>query len=501
MSLAVVHTRARLGIRAPSVQTEVHLSNGLPALNIVGLPETAVRESKDRVRSALLNVGFTFPARRITVNLAPADLPKEGGRFDLPIALGILLASGQLPPDALVDYECLGELALSGAIRPVPGILSAVVAATAEKRRVLVPADSLPESMLCSRATVFGPETLAQATAHLNQSQLLEARPAIAAEVSATAPGHDMSVVQGHFHARRALEIAATGGHGLLFSGPPGTGKTLLAQCLPGILPELDEHEALEVASIYSLCGQRMPPWRQPPWRAPHHTASSTSLTGGGSHPRPGEISLAHHGVLFLDELPEFDRRTLEILRQPLELGEVCISRAKHQVTFPARFQLLAAMNPCPCGFLGSRDQPCRCSPDQIQRYQRRLSGPLLDRIDMKVTMDRLPPALLLQTSQQPPESSARVRPRVCSIRSRIDQRQGCMNAHLEAARLLKICQIGSAEKKLLEKMAHSLKLSGRGLHRMLRVARTLADMAHSEHIVEEHLMEAASYRPAWQSP
>ncbi|KSS34049.1 magnesium chelatase [Pseudomonas aeruginosa] len=413
MSLAIVHSRAQVGVEAPCVSVEAHLANGLPSLTLVGLPETAVRESKDRVRSALLNAGFDFPARRITLNLAPADLPKDGGRFDLAIALGILAASGQLPGTALDGLECLGELALSGAIRPVRGVLPAALAARDARRVLVVPKENAEEASLASR--------------------------------------------------------------------------------LPGLLPALDEDEALEVAAIHSVASHvPLRHWPQRPFRQPHHSASAPALVGGGSRPQPGEITLAHQGVLFLDELPEFERKVLEVLREPLESGEIVIARANGRVRFPARFQLVAAMNPCPCGYLGDPSGRCRCTPEQVQRYRGKLSGPLLDRIDLHVSV------LRESTSLQPGHgetATAEVSERVGAARQRQLARQGCANAHLDLQAMHRNCALAEADRRWLEAAGERLELSLRALHRILKVARTLADLERIDAIERRHLAEALQYR------
>ncbi|MFP5505328.1 MAG: YifB family Mg chelatase-like AAA ATPase [Gammaproteobacteria bacterium] len=493
MSLAIVYSRAQLGIAAPLVTVEVHLGNGLPGLSIVGLPETAVKESKDRVRGALLNCRFEFPARRITINLAPADLPKDGGRFDLPIALGILAASGQIEPRALADCEFIGELALSGELRAVTGALPASIAAAQASRRLLVPWGNYTEAALVETLPPLAARHLLEVTRHFGEGTGLPAPPA-PARAAAPSSAPDLADVRGQARARRALEVAAAGGHSLLFAGPPGTGKSLLASRLPGILPPMTDHEALEAAAIASVSapGFRPAQWRQRPFRAPHHTASAVALVGGGSHPRPGEISLAHHGVLFLDELPEFDRRVLEVLREPLETGQITISRAARQAEFPARFQLIAAMNPCPCGYLGDASGRCRCAPEQIHRYRQRISGPLLDRIDIQVEVPRLPPRAL---QGSPGEDSATVRARVSAARDRMLTRQGDCNARLSGGDLDRHCALGTQERALLHQALDRLDLSARAYHRILRVARTLADLDAAERIDARHLGEALGYR------
>ena len=499
MGLALVHGRARAGVRAPAVRVEVHLGGGLPSMSIVGLPEAAVREAKDRVRAAIQCAQFEFPARRITVNLAPADLPKCGGRFDLPIALGILAASGQIPREPLEGYEFIGELGLTGELRPVDGILPAALAVAEAGRRLVVAVGNGAEAALASAADTLTARTLLEVCGLLTGARSL---PSAVAPPVREVERADMRDVRGQAQARRALEIAAAGGHHLLLVGPPGCGKTLLASRLPGLLPDASEAEALETAAVASVSGRGLDPacWRERPFRAPHHTASAIALVGGGSEPRPGEISLAHNGVLFLDELPEWQRHALEVLREPLESGRVTISRAARQSEFPARFQLVAAMNPCPCGWAGDASGRCRCTSDAIERYRGRISGPLLDRIDLHVDVPRLPPAEL-RPDAPAGEDSAAIRARVEAAHAIQQQRAGCLNAGLSQAATMAWCRLQPHDQALLERAIESLHLSARSMHRILRVARTIADLAGNPTIATAHLTEALGYRHADRSP
>jgi magnesium chelatase family protein len=495
LSLAVIYSRAQDGISAPLVTVEVHLANGLPTLSIVGLPETTVKESKDRVRAALLNARFEFPMRRITVNLAPADLPKEGGRFDLPIALGILAASGQIPAHRLREHEFIGELALTGELRGIRGALSAALHCRNAGRNLILPTINAEEAALVRGATVLSAPHILEICAYLQGTTRLVPHAGTPPPLLTT-HGGDLAEVRGQHHAKRALEIAAAGNHNLLMLGPPGTGKSMLATRLPSILPAMTESEALESAAIASISDQgfSVAQWGSRPFRSPHHTASAVALVGGGSQPRPGEISLAHHGVLFLDELPEFDRRVLEVLREPLESGRIVISRAARQAEFPARFQLIAAMNPCFCGYLGDPGGRCRCTAEQVQRYRARLSGPLLDRIDLHVEVPKLPHRVL-RDNEVPGPTSSEVRQRVEAARNKQLERAGKLNHAMSPKEIELYCAIDNRVAGLLEQAVERLGLSARAYHRIIKVARTIADLAETSTIEAAHVGEAISYR------
>ncbi len=503
MTLAVVRSRALSGMLAPEVTIEVHLANGLPAFSLVGLPDAEVREARERVRAALLNCKFDFPARRITVNMAPAGLPKESTRFDLPIAIGILAASGQLPTRALDQFEFVGELSLSGELRPVTGTVAMAYAVSRSvQKRVprgfILPRENADEAALVGDVTVHPAKDLRQVVSHLHHAAGDAEAEKLAmhfAQVRLTPPTYpDFADVKGQAAAKRALEIAAAGGHSVILVGPPGTGKSMLAQRLPGILPPMDVDEALESAAALSLVGKFAPQrWATRMFRAPHHSASAAALVGGGAQALPGEISLAHHGVLFLDELPEFDRRVLESLREPLETGRITIARAQRHVEYPARFQLIAAMNPCPCGYHGHPQIPCSCTPEMVSRYQDRISGPLLDRIDMRVEVPALTPDEL--TSLPDGESTQRMARRVALARTVALQRQGKSNDALTSSEIERVCRPAGAVKQLLHAATTRLGWSARAYNRVLKVARTIADLEDAEMVDAKHIAEAIQYR------
>ena len=500
-SYASLISRALNGMQAEVVQVEVHLASGLPQFTLVGLAETEVKEARERVRAAILNAGFEFPAsKRITVNLAPADLPKDSGRFDLPIALGILAASGQFDAKHLADFECAGELSLSGALRPIRGALAMAMAAQQAGRQLILPPASAQEATLLPNLPVYAAEHLLQVVAHFARNSDIAQQQGMARVApqapAASAAVADMAEVKGHAAAKRALEIAAAGGHSALLVGPPGSGKSMLATRFASLLPPLAPEQALQAAAVQSLAGRfDVSHWGQRRTFAPHHTASAVALVGGGSPPRPGEISLAHHGVLFLDELPEFPRAALEALREPLESGHITISRAARRADFPAQFQLIAAMNPCPCGYLGSQQKACRCSPDQVARYQGKISGPLLDRLDLHLEVHSLPTADLLQLPAG--EASANIAQRVLAAQHIAQARQGKLNAQLQPQELEAHSGLDAAGQAFLLQTAEHLGWSARATHRVLKLARTIADLAASATVGAAQVAEAVQYRRA----
>lgn len=496
-SLAMVRTRTLVGVSALPVIVEVHLANGLPAFSTVGLPETAVKESKDRVRGAIINAGFEFPAKRITVNLSPADLPKTGSRFDLPIALGILVASGQISAQRIDEHEFVGELALDGQLRRVSGVLPTALASQKSLRQLILPSLNAQEAGLIFKGNSLHGDHLLQVCYYLAGQKELPPCVAPPGPINPKKP-LDFSDVKGQQQAKRALEVAAAGGHSVLFVGPPGTGKSMLATRLPSIMPELSESEALESAAIQSVAAGldefEFSNWRERPFRQPHHSISSAALVGGGSVPKPGEISLAHKGILFLDELTEFSRATLEQLREPLETGVIHIARAAQKVTYPAQFMLIAACNPCVCGFFGDNTDRCQCSAASIERYRGKLSGPLLDRLDMHVSLHRVS-ILELQNNDELGESSSTILNRVENARCRQIKRQKVLNSQLASKPLEFHCSLDPKSKAFIELASERLQLSARAYHRILRLARTIADLSNSVDINQHHLGEAIGYR------